>query len=62
MKFKTYKVIFRTWNTLEYFVTAEDEDDAVKTAEDELLIDLVNGDEYETMDVIQYTETSRDAE
>lgn len=62
MKYKTYKVIFRTWNTLEYFVTALDEDDAIKSAEDDLLIDLVNGDEYETMDVIEYTETSRDAE
>ena len=57
-----YKVVFRTWNVMEYYVNGNDEDDAIEEAEKDLLIDLVHGEEYEVMDVYCYTETSRDEE
>ena len=52
-KFKEYEVIFRTWNVRSYVVLAEDYDDAIHTAENNLLIDLNDGEEYETMDIIE---------
>jgi hypothetical protein len=52
-KFKEYEVIFRTWNVRSYVVLAEDCDDAIHTAENNLLIDLNDGEEYETMDIIE---------
>lgn len=52
-KFKEYEVIFRTWNVRSYVVVAEDYDDAIHTAENNLLIDLNDGEEYETMDIIE---------
>jgi hypothetical protein len=52
-KFKEYEVIFRTWNVKSYVVVAEDYDDAIHTAENNLLIDLNDGEQYETMDIIE---------
>lgn len=52
-KFKEYEVIFRTWNVRSYVVVAADYDDAIHTAENNLLIDLNDGEEYETMDIIE---------
>ena len=52
-KYKEYEVMFRTWNVRSYVVVAEDYDDAIHTAEKDLLIDLNHGEEYETMDIIE---------
>ena len=57
-----FKVVFRTWDLREYYVLAKDEDDAMDEAEQELLLDLRENEEYECMDVYFYEESSRDPE
>ena len=57
-----FKVVYRTWDLREYYVLAKDEDDAMDEAEQELLLDLRENEEYECMDVYFYEESSRDPE
>jgi len=57
-----FKVVFRTWDVREYYVLAKDEDDAIDEAEQELLLDLRENEEYECMDIYTYEESSRDPE
>lgn len=54
MKLATYEVIYRTWNVRSYTVIADadDADDALKEAEDQLRIDLADGEEYEVLDIL----------
>jgi hypothetical protein len=51
-KFATYEVVYRTWNVRSYTVLADadDAEDAFKEAEEQLRIDLADGEEYEIMD------------
>jgi cupin superfamily acireductone dioxygenase involved in methionine salvage len=62
MKYQKFEVTFRTWNVKSYVVLAEDEDDAIRTAEDKLLDELSEGEEYETMDIIEVNDTDGDYE
>ena len=57
-----FKVVYRTWDLREYYVLAKDEDDAMDEAEQDLLLDLRENEEYECMDIYTYEESSRDPE
>lgn len=62
MKYQKFEVTFRTWNVRSYVVLAEDADDAVHTAENNLLLDLSDGEEYETMDIVEVHDRDGDYE
>ena len=57
-----FKVVYRTWDTREYYVLASDEDKAMDEAEQDLLLDLRDGEDYECIDIYTYEEDMRDPE
>ena len=50
-KFKEYEVTFRTWNVKSAIVLAQDPDEAVDLAVDDIYLE--DGEDYEVMDIIQ---------
>lgn len=54
MKLATYEIVYRTWNVRSYIVLADadDADEALKEAENQLIADLAEGEEYEVMDIL----------
>ena len=52
-KVKRYEVVYSIWDTRSYMVLADDEDDAIKMAEQQLLDEVHEGASYEVLDIFE---------